>query len=617
MASKKNINYINKNFDEYRSSLINYSKTYYPLSYNDFTPSSPGMMFMEMASYVGDVLSFYLDNQVQENFIQFARQSNNLYELAYMFGYKPNVTQVATTDITFYQKLPARLSGGSYIPDFDYSLLVEKNSTSLSTSNPSISFLISDTVDFSFSSSLDPTEISILETSGGNPTFFLLKKTRKSISAKINTTNITIGSPEKFHTEIINDSNIIGILDCFDSNNNEWYEVDYIAQETIYNSISNSNINDPNFSINSDSPQLLKLEKVQNRFVTRFIDETNLQIQFGAGTISNSDEKIIPNPNNIGIGLPFEQTKLTTAFSPNNFLFTKTYGVAPSNTTLTFRYLTGGGVNSNVPSNDLTSLNGTIKFQKNNLNSVTSQLIYDSLAITNLNAADGGGDGDTIEEIRSNATANFASQQRNVTPDDYLVRALSLPSKFGIIAKAYIEPTKIINKNINNPNSILDLYILTYDVNKNLKTSSNAIKQNLNTYLSQYRIINDAINIKDGFIINIGLDFDIMILPEYNNNEILSKCISALQNYFLIDKWQLNQPIILRELYILLDKIEGVQTVKNITITNKVGENIGYSKYAYDVEGATRNNIIYPSLDPCIFEIKYPTVDIRGKCSTF
>ena len=618
MASKKDIKYLNKNFDEFRSSLIDYTKTYYPQTYNDFSPSSPGMMFMEMAAYVGDILSFYLDNQVQENYLQFARQSNNLYELAYMFGYKPNVTQVAITDITFYQKLPSILSGGSYIPDFDYSLIIEKNSIVTSTISPSISFLIDETVDFSFSSSLDPTEISILEISSGNPSFFLLKKTRKAISSKINTKIISIGNPEKYHTEIITDNNIVGILDCLDSDNNEWHEVDYLAQETIYNSIKNTNINDPNFSINNDVSQLLKLEKIQKRFVTRFIDETNLQIQFGAGTISNSDEEIIPNPDNIGIGLPFEQSKLTTAYSPSNFLFTKTYGIAPSNTSLTFRYLTGGGINSNVPSNDLITLNGNIKFLKSNINSTTAQLIYDSLAVTNLIAADGGGDGDTIEEIRNNSMANFSSQLRNVTPDDYLVRTLSLPSKFGVVAKAYIEPTKISNKNINdNKNSILDLYILTYDLNKNLKISSNALKQNLITYLSQYKMTDDAINIKDGFIINIGLEFDIMVLPEFNNNEILSNCINVLQDYFLINKWQINQPIVLREIYILLDKIEGVLTVKNIKINNKVGENIGYSKYAYDIEGATRNNIVYPSLDPCIFEIKFPSIDISGRCVGF
>jgi hypothetical protein len=126
-------------------------------------------------------------------------------------------------------------------------------------------------------------------------------------------------------------------------------------------------------------------------------------------------------------------------------------------------------------------------------------------------------------------------------------------------------------------------------------------------------MVNDSVNIKDGFIINIGVNFDIIILPEYNSNEVLTKCVLALQDYFAIDKWQINQPIILRNIYILLDRIEGVQTVKNIEITNLVGENLGYSKYAYDIQGATQGNVIYPSLDPSIFEVKYPNQDIQGR----
>jgi len=614
MAANKNIKYINKDFSEFRANLIDYARTYFPTTYNDFSPASPGMMFMEMAAYVGDVLSFYLDNQVQENYLQFARQSNNLFELAYMFGYKPNITGIATTTIDFYQKVPAKLVGPNYVPDFDYALLINQNATVTSANN--ISFLISDPVDFTISSSLDPTEVTVYEVAGLNPTFFLLKKSRKAISATISTTTFSFNSPERFATVEINTSNLIGILDIIDSEGNTWYEVDYLGQEMIYDSIKNTNVNDPNLSqYSGDTPYLLKLKKVQRRFATRFRNSTTLQIQFGAGTTSDVDENIVPNPDNVGLGLPFEQTKLTTAYAPSNFLFTDTYGIAPSNTTLTVRYLTGGGVTANVPSNTLTKINGLINFLKYNLNSVTADNIFNSLAVTNPEAANGGGDGDTIEEIRQNSSANFASQLRNVTQDDYLVRALSMPARYGNIAKAYIEPTKAQSIASGEAAGILDLYILTFDINGNLVTASPALKQNLATYLSQYRMINDAINIKNGFVINIGIDFDIIVLPNFNSNEVLTKCITALQDYFAISKWQINQPIMLRDLYILLDRIEGVQTVKTLNITNKTGTNLGYSQYAYDISGATRNNVVYPSLDPMIFEVKYPNTDIQGRVS--
>jgi hypothetical protein len=615
MATKrKNIQYINRDFNELRASLVDYAKTYFPTTYNDFTPASPGIMFMEMAAYVGDVLSFYLDNQVQETYLQYARQTNNLYELAYMFGYKPNVTQVATTAIDFYQQLPAKLSGSTYVPDFDYSLFINQNAQVASVTNNSVSFLVEDPIDFSVSSSGDPTEITVFSLTGGNPNYFLLKKTRKAISSTINTTTFTFSAPQQFSTVEINAPQIVGILDVTDTDTNEWYEVDYLGQEMVYNSIKNTNTNDPNLSqYSGDTPYLLKLEKIQRRFVTRFLDSGSLQLQFGSGTALDTDEEIIPNPNNVGIGLPFEKSKLTTAYSPENFLFTKTYGIAPSQTTLTVRYLTGGGVSSNVPSNELTNLTANIQFLNSNLNSVTAQTIFDSLAVTNPIAADGGGDGDTVEKIRQNSSANFASQLRNVTQDDYLVRTLSMPAKYGVISKAYIEPTKAQSLSAGESQSVLDLYVLSYNVNQQLATASPALKQNVTTYLSQYRMVNDSVNIKDGFIINIGVNFDIIILPEYNSNQVLADCIVALKDYFAIDKWQINQPIILRNIYILLDKITGVQTVKSVNITNLAGVNIGYSPYAYDINAATVSNVVYPSLDPSIFEVKYPNQDIQGR----
>jgi hypothetical protein len=614
MADKKDIKYLNRDFNSFRASLIDYTKTYFPTTYNDFSPASPGMMVMEMSAYVGDVLSFYLDNQVQETYLQYARQSNNIFELAYMFNYIPKVTGAASTSLSVYQLVPSKLSGSTYLPDFDYALKINRNASVVSTLVGSSPFITQDDVDFTISSSADPTEITVYQISAGNPTFYLLKKEVKTISATINTTTFSFGSPVKFSTVNINKSKIIDVLDIIDSEGNEWYQVDHLAQDVVYDSLKNTNPNDPNNYQNvGDAPYLLKLKKVQRRFTTRFIDSGSLQLQFGAGTTNDVDENIIPNPDNVGLGLPFGQSKLTTAYSPTNFIFTNTYGIAPSNTVLTVRYLTGGGAIANIPSNTLTQVSGDIKFLKNNLNSTTANTIYSSLSVNNLEAADGGTDGDTLEEIRQNTLSNYSTQLRTVTQDDYLIRAMSMPSKFGVITKAYIEPTKISNLSIGETPSLLDLYILTYNINKNLNNASATLKQNLSTYLSQYRMIGDSIRIKDAFIINIGVNFDIIVLPDYNNNDVINNCIVSLQDYFNIDKWQINQPIILKDIYILLDKIEGVQTVKSIDIINKAGISLGYSQYGYDIGGATYNNVVYPSLDPSIFEVRYLNQDINGR----
>jgi hypothetical protein len=574
---------------------------------------------MEMAAYVGDVLSFYLDNQIQETFIQKARQTENLYNLAYMLGYRPKTTTVSSVNIDFYQQLPAKVSGSTTVPDFDYTLLIPENTSISSNINNNINFLIEDVIDFSSSSSLDPTEISVFQISGNSPTYYLLKKTRKAISATINTVEFTFNSGVRFDIRDINGSNIIGILDITDSEGNKWYEVPNLAQENVFDTIRNTNTNDPNFSSDNEVPYLLQLRKTQRRFTTRFLNPTTLQLQFGAGNFLDTDEEIIPNPDNVGLGLPFEKSKITTAFSPLNFMFTNTYGITPSNTTLTVRYLTGGGVESNIESGILTEIDTTnVRFINSNLSdSSLADIIFNSLASNNELAADGGQDGDTIEEIRQNALGNFQNQLRTVTREDYIIRALSMPSNLGAIAKAYAEPSKIGEYQSGELPTILDLYILSYDISKKLRIASPALKNNLKTYLSEYRMINDSITIKDAFIVNIGINFDIIALPNFNNNEIIIRCVEALTEYFNIDKWQINEPILLRDLYVLLDKIEGVQTVKNIEIINKSGEILGYSQYAYDVVGATINQVVYPSLDPMIFEVKYPENDIKGRIVSF
>ena len=616
-TENRDIKYINKDFGELRSALIEFTKTYFPTTYNDFTPASPGMMFMEMSAYVGDVMSFYLDNQIQENFIQFTRQQNNLYTLAYMLGYRPKVTGASTVDIDFYQQVPSLLVGSTYSPDYSYALQITENTSVTANTVGSSNFLVQDPIDFAFSSSADPTQVTIYSINGDTPEFYLLKKTRKAISANIQSKQFTFGAPERFQTIEINDSNIIQVLDITDSDGNIWYEVPYLAQEMIYDTIKNSNPNDPNtYTDQGQVPYLLQLRKVPRRFVSRFTTPTTLQLQFGAGTnTQNNDEEILPNTDNVGLGLPYKRSLLTTAFAPANFLYTDTYGISPSNTTLTVRYLTGGGVQSNVSANSLTGIATTqnIKFQNNNLDPVLAQTVFNSVAVNNLIAASGGQDGDTNDEIRFNALSTFATQQRSVTQDDYLVRTLSLPPEYGTIAKAYIEPEKIANILPGQTPSVLDLYVLAFDNNKKLKTASNALKTNLSTYLSQYRVINDSIKIKNAFVINIGVEFDLIVLPNYNNNEVIFRCITSLKDYFAINKWQINEPIMLRDLYILLDKVDGVQTVKGVNIVNKVGTNLGYSQYAYDLSGATQNGVVYPSLDPMIFEVKYPDTDIVGR----
>jgi hypothetical protein len=625
MANTKTVQYLNRDFDSLKAQLVNFAKTYYPNTYNDFSEASPGMMLIEMSSYVGDVLSFYIDNQIQENFLQFAKQRKNLLALAYNFGYRPKISSAASTEISVYQVVPSTITSGRVEPDFNYTLILEEGTQILSSINSNIAFYVEEKVDFSKSGSFSDTEISVYSTDvNSQPNFYLLKKTAKASSGTLTSTTFTFGNPERYPTVVLNDSSILGIVSVTDTDNNIWYEVPYLAQDTIFESTANIASNNQELSqYNDTTPYLLKLKKVPRRFVSRFKANNSLELQFGPGVSSGADEEIIPNSDNIGLGLPYGVSKMTTAWDPSNFLYTQTYGISPSNTTLTVNYLKGGGAISNVPSNTLTNkTGGTVTFSNNNRDANLSTAVLNSLAFTNESAAVGGGDGDTNEEIRLNTLATYPTQLRAITKDDYVIRTLSLPSKFGLVSKAYVNQDSSIDVNFrtdllatNNPNAI-SLYILSKDSNGSLSTPSPALKTNIKTYLSEFRMLTDAVNIKEAFIINIGVDFDVIVRPNYNNKLVLSNCLTALQSFFDIDKWQINQPIIMSDIYSILDQIEGVQTVQKVNIINKAGTNSGYSQFSYDIKGATINNILYPSLDPSVFEVKNLTTDIQGRVVT-
>ena len=613
----KAVTYLDKNYSQLKQQLIEFAKIYYPDTANDFSEGSPGMMFLEMAAYVGDVLSFYTDTQVQETMLEYAQERENLFALAYNLGYRPNITNASAVTLDITQTIPAGASG----PDYRYAFILQRGSVFSPSNNSGVEYLTQDDIDFNFSSSFDPTEITIfsINTVTNQPIKYLLKKSVKAISAKRKTKTFNVGAPERFLKLELNDTNIINIDSIVDDNGNSYTEVPYLAQETVFDEVKNTATNNPNLAqYNGQTPYLLKLKKVPKRYTTRFKANNNLEIQFGSGISDSADEEIIPNPDNVGLGVNDGRSMLDFAYDPSNFMYTKAYGDVPRNTTLTVTYLQGGGIIANSPANSITR-KGTLLTQVNTAGINISDQI-NSLTVINPNPANGGGPGDTNEDIRLNAAANFNSQQRTVTKDDYIFRSLVMPPKFGKVAKAYIIQDDQISvetsRRISNPNA-LNLHILGYDINKNLTTLNLAAKENLSTYLEQYRMLTDAINIKDAYVVNLGLDFEITTFKNYNNDEVISNCIKLLREYFNIDRWEVNQPIIISEVSNTISQVEGVQTLESVKFNNKFGEILGYSKYKYDLDQATVNGVIYPSLDPTIFEIKNINSDIKGRVKAY
>lgn len=611
MAEERNITYVNRDFNDFRAQLIELAKNYFPDTYNDFSPTSPGMMFIEMAAYVGDVLSFYQDTQLQETFLTHAKDPKNLYSLAYMMGYRPRTTGVSKATLEITQYIDADLNN-NYIPSWSQAAIIPQNLTITSTDNSRTKFFLDSRVDFSFSSSNDPTEVIVHQLDSGNPSVYRLKKTAEVFSGEIIETSFNITTTEQFKTLTIQDTNIIGVLDIWDEgyqSGSQWFEVPFLGQDTVFSGSLNT-------SLNVNEPQeILSLRKVQKRFTTRHTSNGYLEIQFGAGTNVSDDGEIIPNPTNIGLGSSNGLSSYDKAYDPSNFLYSRTYGLAPSaGTTLYVRYLKGGGVTANVPANTITSPAASPAILANG---DTSKITSAFLTFTNPLPAAGGRDGDTVEELRQNSLRAFNEQRRTSTFQDYEVRALSLSPKFGSISKAYAIQDQVTNTNRDisylsesNPFAIA-LYVLGYDNEGKLTNVPNTVKENLKKYLSEYKLASDSINIYNAFIVNIGINYDIVLRPNYSGRDVILKCSNVLKEYFNTNKWSINQSINISQIYTLLDKVVGVQTVQNVEVVNKQGG--VYSQFGYDVKTANRSNIIYPSLDPCIFEIKYPDQDIKGR----
>jgi hypothetical protein len=621
------------------------------------------MVFIEQAAAIGDVLSFYQDTQLKESMLVHASERKNVVALAQAMGYKPKISTPAVTTLTVYQLVPSIGSGENNRPDETYCIRIKEGMEVSSNSNSNVTFRTTDVVDFSLT---DGREVDVERRNQfGEPEFYLLTKKVKAISATQREQSFSFSTYQEYPKLTLTDDNIIEVSSIVsDGGTTKWYEVPYLAQESVFIEKANTEANGGELS-NSSSvvPYILEVQKVPYRFTTKVNSDNTLDIQFGNGDTRLNDEQILPNTKNIGLGLANSVNRLNQGIDPSNFLKTNTFGVAPNatNGTLVVKYLIGGGITSNVNAEDLTRIS-KIEFEED-LISIDNPSLYSemkqSIAVENLEAAVGGRGSETIEEIRQNALATFGSQNRAVTREDYIVRALSMPERYGSVAKVYVSPDGEVDNNspssilaspnniaefvgvveglqgktkseiqtelvkylsqkktaiaeVNNPFAI-NMYILGYDVNKHLTQINQAVKQNLKTYLGEYRMITDAVNIIDGFIVNIGVDFEIVCYSNYNKREVLSNCLTDIQNYFNIDNWTFNKPINISEIELILANVEGVMSVPSVKIHNLCGDAGNYSPNKYNIEQATQGKIVYPSLDPCIFEVKYPNKDIKGR----
>jgi hypothetical protein len=636
--TNKDVSYLNRDFSQFKKNLIDYTKSYFPKNYQDFSDSSPGTIFIEMASYVGDVLSFYLDQQFKESIFPYTEEKKNVLALSKFLGYKPKVSRPSLTNFDVYQVVPSvKDSTGSYVPDNKYCLRIKEGMQLVNSAG--VYFVTTDLIDFSLDSSESPREVSVSSRDDyGIPQFFLLKKTVNGISGKIVQKIFTVNENQSFYKLYLDENNVLDILDVRDQDNIKWYEVDYLAQDVVITSYENSSLNDDRYiQYQSSVPNILKLLRTQRKFTSNINSDDLTYLEFGPGNEGVNDEIIVPSAEILGVSLSNLRT-LNVSLDPTNIINSDAFGIYPKKgTQFTVRYLVGGGVESNSQTGDIKSIVG-VEFE-NDLTLLTTpeqnlfQVVKNSLAVENNIPAVGGDGPESIDEIKQNATAFFAAQNRVVTADDYIARIYALPAKFGSIAKATVtsdnnlnansivngsltqESEVLSNRNISgnlkNPFSI-NVFLLSYDENKNLVKPNPALFHNIRQYLNQYRMMTDGINLIDGYVVNIGVEFKIVTYNNFNKKEVLVNCVNAVKSFFNIDIWGFSQPINLSQLELEIAKVEGVQSVASLKLTNLTSKDGSYSPIEYNIDAATVNKIVYPSLDPCVFELKNPETDIKA-----
>ncbi len=606
IKNKSMVDYTKKDYTNIKESLINMVKYYYGDKYTDFSETSIGDMLLDVSAYVGDLLTYNIDYNVN----QLLNPTTRIGAISYakLRGYKPRAAKSSSGLATFTITVPGDEDG----PNLNYCPILYSGTQVKSNLNSDKIYELIEDIDFKI---IDPKlnlhPIEITKSEVGGSIYYIIQKKGKIVSGATKTFTYTFTTPQKYTKLQIPSNKISEIIEVTDSLNNTWYQVDSLAQETIFTSEANTDDDTKELT-----PNLIKIIKTSKRFEIE-IDENNYTyLLFGAGTESQSDEELIPSPDNVLKGLE----SIDVAISPEFFLKTTTFGEAPYNTTLTISYRESNGETDNAKSTEIDTLSTVyMQFPVDESSLPESNTVKKSLTVINTEPIIGARSVETIEEIKLNSNIEMSAQKRCVIKEDFIIRALSMPEKYGLISKAYAEkagtylsrPIIEGKYNIDAFKNDIVLHVLSSDSNNRLTIPNLDTKENLKKYLSQYRMISDNIHIVDGKIVNFRINFKIKTKDIYNKNSLVLQIINKLKDYFDISKWNFNDRIILSDIYELINSTKGVVNVSNLKFTSPAGED-NYSNYRVDFNDLEKDGIIYPPNDISIFELKYPNIDIIG-----
>lgn len=593
------VNYLNKDFNSFKRNLISFAREHFPNANEDFNDASSGGMLIELMAYAGDVLSFYIDHNFNEQFIDTAVETTNVQRLARRYGYKPGSPTPAIALCKFYIELPVDSSNQTQP---DYTLGFRLLPGSIFSSNDGIDFNLTTTVDFT--NSIGARIIQGSKDNNGNPVSYIIEKDGYCISGAVKTVNIAVGSFQQFRELTVPVRDVTSVLSVFDTSGNQYYEVDQLTQDVIFQVVNNGERTSAN-----DPEDLLKTIKIDRRFTTEYqIGSRLTKLTFGSGNPNSTDIDSVPNPGKFATPLWGKTTFSSFTIDPRKFTQTATLGIGPANTSLAIKVRFGGGSGHNVASKTIRKIKKkSVTFpNEDGISPRVRKNILDSLSVTNPSPARGGSNPPTLDEIRILAPASFASQNRLVSTEDFIARVLSLPQNLGSVFRVTAERSKISRGTTN-------IRVLSRDSNGKLVTTTQDVKANISRLLGPTRMLTDNIQILDALIINLGIEVSVLARAGYNIDLLRENIIRALITFFNTDNFYIGQHIIEEEIRSIVFNINGVAAVNEIKFNNIRGtiDGFTYSSTRFDIPPPAQRQGILECPRNAMFEIRFPKRDIK------
>ena len=588
------IKYTSRDFDSIRKDLIDYAKRYYPNTFQDFSEASFGSLMLDTVAYVGDIMSFYLDYQVNESFIDTSVEYDNIIRLAQQMGYKFKGADSATGLVSFYAIVPANSTGLG--PDTTYMPILKRNS--VVSSDGGGSYIL--TEDVRFDNPNNDVVAGRVNATTGIPSSYAIKATGQVISGQFGIKTVTVGDFERFKKIAIGNSNIVEIVSVFDSEGNEYFEVEYLSHDVVYKAVPNKDSN-----TKDNAPSLIRPFIATRRFVTRKT-RTSFILQFGFGSSTQIATPSLADPSNVILQRHAKDYITDIAFDPSDLLGTDKLGVGPANTTLTITYRVNTAKSANAAAGSIKTIaNSIVEFNDPTItNTTTAKEAIASLECSNEEPIAGSISRPTVEEIRMQALNVLPAQNRAVTSTDYEALSYAMPSYYGAIKRCrMVRDQDSLKRNLN-------LYVISEDTNGKLIQSNSALKDNLKVWLNRYRMVNDTVDILDAKIVNIGIEFEVISNEEINRYEVLDNAVRALRQRFSQTMF-IGERFYITDVYTELNKVRGVADTSKVRVVNKSGGS--YTSSALNIKQFTSLDGRYVSVpDNVVLEIKFPKIDIKG-----